>query len=107
MMTAETKKCIGCCETKLRSEFWSACKGTALLVSRCKNCHVIQRRKYGYNRKPREKKLRVFDALSDDMKSGILEMMNGEGKVKKKEVATKFRIPYSTFCQWCQKGWVK
>lgn len=101
----ECKSCIGCHQDKPRSEFWSACKGTTRLVSRCKTCHIQNRRRYKYNRKSRDRKPRGFEALAEDIKADVLKML-GDG-AKKKAIATKHRIPYTTFCQWCQKGWVR
>ena len=106
-MTDETKTCKDCQQTKPVSEYWTSRAGTQQYHSRCKKCHVTKRRQYAYNRKPRVKKLRGFEALDDATKEGILEMMNSESKVKKKDIAAKYHIPYPTYCQWCQKGWVK
>lgn len=51
------------------------------------------------------KKKRGFDALAPDIKKEILELMCGD--TKKKFIAAKYDIPYSTFCQWCQKDWIR
>ena len=100
------KKCIGCGVDKPRSEYWKAAKNTERLKSRCKPCMIIQRRQYGFKRKPCVRKPRGFAALDDETKQGILDMLSQEPKPKKKHVAEKYNIPYTTFCQWCKKGWV-
>jgi hypothetical protein len=106
-MADEMKTCIQCCEEKSKSEFWCAVKGTTRVVSRCKPCHVLNRRRYKYNRpsKPRVKKVRGFAGLPEDVRAGVLEMM-GEG-AKKNAIAAKYDIPYPSFCYWCKKGRVK
>ena len=104
-MSDQMKKCIGCCDLKPHSEYW---KGRGkYLQGRCKPCHVAFRKQYAFNRKPRPKKLRGFAALPEETRNSILEMINGDEKVKKKEIAEKFGINPQTFYYWCRRDLIK
>ena len=102
MSTPNMKICKACKIEKPHSEYYIAVRDNYnRLHPRCKPCHSAFGRTY---RKPRAKstKLKGFAAQPDEVRAGIIEMVNNN--VKYNVIAKKYNIVYSTLLDWKKKG---
>ena len=108
----DTKKCKECCEIKKLSEFYRAGNERRWYQSRCKPCHILNRKKYKSKAVPwseyklkyykYEKKGSGFDRLPEDVKHKLIYMkQNGYSH---KEIACACGIKYQTYYKWVKNN---
>jgi hypothetical protein len=89
------KICKDCQQTLNREENFY--KAGASYQSRCKQCHILKRREYKYNR-VYEKKGRGWESYPEEKRNDIKKLF--DDKVKPKEIKVKYDVCMPTVYKW-------
>jgi hypothetical protein len=96
----DVKYCSGCDEVKDVNNFYKS-GNKKYLQSKCKKCSNGNRKNYKRKKVKREKKLKGFEALSEEMQKSILNDLHI--KLTKKSIAKKNKLNYQSFLRWIKK----